>query len=429
MLSSDSSLFNTASFLPTEPTSLPLDRYTLNASSIPGLRLIGDAGRNTLRGRGGNDFIKGADGNDRLEGAQGNDQLSGDRGNDTLLGGAGNDSLVGGLGQDLLRGGAGDDTLASGGGKDTLTGGTGRDRFVLRLRDAGVQNQALIITDFVDAEDTIQLKGITAAQLTFSQVGGDTTVQDKATGKYLAVLKGVKPGDLTIAKGNVTPPVVPVDPIVPTPGATISEADANSRALNKLVQGNTTLYIGYNQVTSGSNGNQDPWVASFTNGKLNWYRKDYEVTPDDSRGTNLVWDGGSKLYASFTSTGTQGTPEQDFRRFARNGWLKSYSDASPGGGGGAKVSILAQLDPLTGDVLNASFLTALNGTKTNSVSVKELSFNGDNLVVQADTAFAPRKPDKTALTRNDTTTVSPNYTVEFAPDLRSVVSVSSPNYS
>jgi hypothetical protein len=426
MLLSDSSLFNAASLLPTEPTSLPIDRYTLNASSIPGLRLIGNAGKNTLKGGRGNDFIKGADGNDRLEGAQGNDQLSGDRGNDTLLGGAGNDSLVGGQGKDLLRGGAGDDTLASRGGKDTLTGGTGRDRFILRLRDAVVQNQALIITDFVDAEDTIQLKGITAAQLTFSQVGSDTTVQDKATGKYLAVLKGVKPGDLTIAKGNIAPPV---DPIVPNPGAVISEADANSRSLNKLVQGTTTLYIGFNQVTSGSNGNQDPWVASFTNGKLNWYRKDYEVTPDDSRGTNLLWDGGSNLYASFTSTGTQGTPDQDFRRFATNGWLKSYSDASPGGGGGAKVAILARLDPLTGDVLNASFLTALNGTKTNSVSVKELSFNGDNLVVQADTAFAPRKPDKTALTRNDTTTVSPNYTVEFAPDLRSVVRVSSPNYS
>jgi LPS sulfotransferase NodH len=142
-----------------------------------------------------------------------------------------------------------------------------------------------------------------------------------------------------------------------------------------------------------------------------------------------VWDGGTNLYAAFTATGTQGTPEQDFRRFASAGWLKSYSDASPGGGGGGRVAILAKLDPLTGDVINASFLTALNGTKTNSVSVRDLSLNGNDLVVQADSAFAPRKADKTALTRNASPTVSPNYTVEFAPDLGSVVRVSSVDYS
>jgi RTX calcium-binding nonapeptide repeat (4 copies) len=405
MLFSDSNFFAASALVPTDATSLPTARHAvLSAATIPNLRLIGDDLKNTLTGGRGNDVIRGLGGND------------------ALLGKAGNDSLNGGKGKDLLVGGKGDDTLASGGGKDTLTGGVGRDRFIVRLKDGGTQNQALMITDFMDAEDTILLKGVTAAQLTFSQVSdGDTAVQDKATGKYLAIIKGVKPSDLTIAKGNT-------DPIV-TPGATISEADAAGRALNKLVQGTTTLYIGYNQVTSGSNGNQDPWVASFTNGKLNWYRKDYEVTPDDSRGTDLVWDGGSNLYAAFTSTGTQGTPEQDFRRFATNGWLKSYSDASPGGGGGGKVAILAKLDPLTGDVLTASFLTALNGTKTNSVSVKDLTLNGDNLVVQADTAFAPRKSDKTALTRNGTATVSPNYTVEFASDLRSVLTVSSPNYS
>jgi RTX calcium-binding nonapeptide repeat (4 copies) len=400
MLSSDSHFF-AAALLPSDPTRLPIAHAVLSAATIPSLRLMGDDRENILTG------------------GRGNDVLRGGGGNDTLLGRAGNDSLNGGTGKDLLVGGKGDDMLASGGGQDTLTGGVGRDRFMVRLKDGGTQNQALIITDFVDAEDTILLKGIAAAQLTFSQVsGGDTAVQDKATGKYLAIIKGVKPSELTIAKGNIAPPAT-----------TISEADAADRALNKLIQGTTTLYIGYNQVTSGSNGNKDPWVASFTNGKLNWYRKDYEVTPDDSQGTDLVWDGGSNLYAAFTSTGTQGTPDQDFRRFATNGWLRSYSDASPGGGGGAKVAILAKLDPLTGEVLTASFLTALNGTKTNSVSVKDLSLNGNNLVVQADTAFAPRKPDKTALTRNATATVSPNYTVEFAPDLRSVLAVSSPNYS
>jgi hypothetical protein len=384
------------------------------ALAIKDLRLIGDGRKNILKGGRGDDLIKGARGNDRLDGANGADQLFGDRGNDTLLGGAGNDLMFGGKGDDLLLGAAGNDTLAGGGGKDRLTGGQGRDRFVLNLKDAGALNQAVVITDFIHTQDTLQLQGLSFDQITLSQAIGssDTTVQDKATGKYLAILKGINRSSLGVSD------------FVP------SEGEAIRRATNRATAGATTLYIGFNQVTVGTNsGNQDPWVASFTSGQLNWYRNDYEITPDDGKGTNLVWDGGINLYAAFTATGTQGTPEQDFRRFATAGWLKSYSDASPGGGGGGKVAILAKLDPLTGDVINASFLTALNGTKTNSVSVRDLSLNGNDLVVQADSAFAPRKADKTALTRNASPTVSPNYTVEFAPDLGSVVRVSSVDYS
>jgi LPS sulfotransferase NodH len=172
-------------------------------------------------------------------------------------------------------------------------------------------------------------------------------------------------------------------------------------------------------------------VASFTNGVLNWYRDDYETTADDGRGTHVLWESSTNtLYAAFTATGTQGTPDQDYRRFATYGWLRSYSDYSPGGGGGGKVAILARLDPANGNVIAASFLTALNGTKTNSVSVKGLSLSGNNLVVQADSAFAPRKADRTAMSPiAGAVRTSPNYTVVFASDLRSVLSATSTNYA
>jgi hypothetical protein len=233
----------------------------------------------------------------------------------------------------------------------------------------------------------------------------------------------------------------------PTNGATLStqaqslltivdddatEVVLSSKALNQATSGNTTIYTGFNQVTVGNDtGNQDPWVASFTNGVLNWYRDDYETTADDGRGTHLLWESSSNtLYTAFTATGTQGTPDQDYRRFATNGWLRSYSDYSPGGGGGGKVAILTRLDPTNGNVTAASFLTALNGTKTNSVSVKSLSLSGNNLVVQADSAFAPRKTDRTAMRPIvGAVKTSPNYTVVFAPDLRSVVSATSTNYA
>jgi RTX calcium-binding nonapeptide repeat (4 copies) len=372
------------------------------------LNLLGDGRNNVLTGGRGDDVIRGRGGNDKINGGRGADQLFGDRGNDTLSGGAGNDLLLGGKGNDRLLGGGGNDTLSGGGGRDQMTGGNGRDRFVLKLKDAGALNQVPVITDFTKTQDSLQLVGLTFSQLTLTQTPGaaDTLVQEKATGKYLAVLQGA--GKIGIANFDPT------------------EVEAAGRAANRITAGATTLYIGLNQVSSN---NQDPWVASFTNGRLNWYRSDYEITPDDGRGTNLVWDGGTNLYAAFTATGTQGTPDQDFRRFATAGWLKSYSDASPGGGGGGKVAILAKLDPLTGDVITASFLTALNGTKTNSVSVQSLSLNGNNLVVQADSAFAPRKADKTAMTRNSNPKVSPNYTVEFAPDLGAVIRAAAVDYS
>jgi Ca2+-binding RTX toxin-like protein len=207
------------------------------AFAIKDLRLIGDGRKNILKGGRGDDLIKGAGGNDRLDGANGADQLFGDRGNDTLLGGAGNDLMFGGKGDDLLLGAAGNDTLAGGGGKDRLTGGQGRDRFVLNLKDIATLNQAVVITDFVHTQDTLQLQGLTFDQIILSQALGtnNTTVQDKATGKYLAVLKGINRNSLRIAD---------FDP---------SEGEATSRATSQVTVGATTLYTGFNQVTVGNN--------------------------------------------------------------------------------------------------------------------------------------------------------------------------------
>lgn len=404
------------------------------------LQLLGDGKANVLRGKNGNDLINGRDGNDRLYGSGGNDQLDGEDGDDRLEGGAGDDKLEGGAGKNKLLGNAGQDTLMGGkgdeqllggigndilngnGGKDTLTGGAGSDRFVLNAKwGTATRDRAMLISDYRDGQDSLQLVGLTVDQLKISKgtgtQAGNTVLQNKTTGEFLAILKGTHP-DFPIDAG--TPPTTP-----PANGPT--ETEIQSKAKTSVQSGNTTIYTGYNQVSSD---NKDPWVASFTNGKLNWYRKDYEMTGDDSQGTHVLWNNSSNaLYVAFTATGTQGTPQEDFRRFATDGWLKSYADYSPGGGGGGKVAILAKIDPTSGNVTDASFLTALNGTKTNSVSVKSLSFSGDNLVVQADSAFAPRRADRTAMTPTGTPSSSPNYTVVFAPDLGSVISATSTNYA
>lgn len=407
-------------------------------SQAGGLKLVGDSQANVLRGRNANDVIHGRGGNDRLLGSGGNDRLYGEEGDDRLEGGTGNDKLEGGTGknkllgeagQDTLRGGKADDQLLGGigndtlngnSGKDTLTGGTGNDRFVLNVQwQTGTRDRAAVINDYTEGQDSLQLVGLTFDQLKISQGTGNqvgnTILQNKTTGKFLAILKGIH-----------FESSFPTDPGTNPPVSGPTEAEMQSKAKTSIQSGSTTIYTGYNQVSSD---NKDPWMASFTHGKLNWYRKDYEVTDDDSQGTHLLWNSSTNtLYAAFTATGTQGTPQEDFRRFAAEGWLKSYTDYSPGGGGGGKVAILAKINPIDGTVIDASFLTALNGTKTNSVTVQSLSFSGNNLVVQADSAFAPRKADRTAMTANGTAKASPNYTVVFAPDLGSVISATSTNY-
>jgi Ca2+-binding RTX toxin-like protein len=97
-------------------------------------------GSGTINGA-GNSLANVITGNGRsnvLSGGAGNDTLSGAAGNDTLVGGAGNDSLTGGAGLDVFRFSA------------ILNATTNRDK----------------ITDFVVADDTIQLENAVFTALT-----------------------------------------------------------------------------------------------------------------------------------------------------------------------------------------------------------------------------------------------------------------------
>ncbi|BAZ49155.1 hypothetical protein NIES4103_17660 [Nostoc sp. NIES-4103] len=199
---------------------------------------------------------------------------------------------------------------------------------------------------------------------------------------------------------------------------TCNDSEATIKAKNgpRVVSGKTSIYIGYQQVTSS---NKDPRIIRFDNGIKKWCRSDYETTADDGTGYGLLWSG-SVLYGVFTSTGTQ--TGNDFRRFATGRWLSSY-----GSGGGAKVAVIARINPDNGTVNYATFFSAKKPTdgKTNSLIVKSLSWNGTNLTVQADSWFSPRRANTNAMT---CTGSSPfKYTVIFTGDLTKVNSASAVN--
>jgi serralysin len=83
--------------------------------------------------------------------------LTGNMAINTLNGGAGNDILNGLSGNDKLIGGTGNDTLNGGLGNDVLTGDKGKDIFQL-ANALSTSNNIDRITDFVSADDTIQLE-------------------------------------------------------------------------------------------------------------------------------------------------------------------------------------------------------------------------------------------------------------------------------
>ncbi|NJN56331.1 MAG: hypothetical protein HC879_01960 [Leptolyngbyaceae cyanobacterium SL_5_9] len=194
-----------------------------------------------------------------------------------------------------------------------------------------------------------------------------------------------------------------------------SEATIRGRGATFVQVDRARIYIGYQQVSST---NKNPVMARFDSGRPTWCRTNYEVTNDDSTGYGLLWDGGGVMYAVFSSTGTQGEASQDFRRFATRGWLRNY-----GSGGGAKIAVLARVNPTTGSVSSASFLTAVASSgRTNSLHVRALSWTGTQLVVTADAWFSPRRANTQRMTCSGSSPFS--YQLRFAPNLSTVGSAS-----
>lgn len=187
-----------------------------------------------------------------------------------------------------------------------------------------------------------------------------------------------------------------------------TEAQVAASSAPRVTQGDATVYIGAQQV---SGDNQDPRVVRFDGGRQTWCRDDLERSGDDGRGYGLLWSGDT-LLGVFSATGNQGDASGDLRRFTGSGWLKSYADASPLGGGGPKVAVVVGLDPDTGAGIAGlgTWITALNFGKVNSATVTGLDLVDGGIEVEVNSAFASRRPDRSAADCDDTSPFPTTYT-------------------
>ncbi|MEM8501599.1 MAG: DUF4114 domain-containing protein [Cyanobacteria bacterium P01_D01_bin.1] len=210
---------------------------------------------------------------------------------------------------------------------------------------------------------------------------------------------------------------------------TTSEEDIIATGADSVTFDSQTVYIGTEQVSPN---NQNPIIRSFdpVNTQNNWTRRDLETTRTDGRGLGLIWTGTS-LYGVFSVDGTQGTAAEDFRRATQSvkqNWLRSY-----GAGGSGKVAVIGQIDPNTGALLKAAYLSSIkqNGN-SNSLSITGATVNSaGNLVLTGQSFFSPRRPNGSALTKDPGNTQgSPfDYTVEITADLTEVISTAADGWS
>lgn len=168
--------------------------------------------------------------------------------------------------------------------------------------------------------------------------------------------------------------------------------ELNRKANVKMESDGFSFFAGYSQK---SKNNQDPVVIGFQSRKRIFCNDSIETSKDDGKAYGIYYSNG-RLFISLTSTGTQGKPNFDYRRFTKNGWIKDY-----GKGGGAKVSVLLELEPGSGKPLRGSFLKAQKSDgKSNSFVITDLNLQSDGIEVQANSWFSPLGTNKKPMTCN-----------------------------
>lgn len=147
-------------------------------------------GADGVMGLAGNDVINLGAGDDWADAGDGDDVVAAGDGSDMVRGGAGADSIDGGAGDDALYGDAGDDHVLGGLGNDLLTGGTGND-----ILEGAEGNDAYwfgrgdgqdIVIDSSGA-NSVQLTGLTTADVAFNRAGTDLLVAVTGTSDRLTV--------------------------------------------------------------------------------------------------------------------------------------------------------------------------------------------------------------------------------------------------
>ncbi|EAY31854.1 hypothetical protein [Microscilla marina] len=166
--------------------------------------------------------------------------------------------------------------------------------------------------------------------------------------------------------------------------------------------GNTTTLTGNteatdaqsNQYTVGfdqaSSNNQNPYVIKKDGQGNQLWKVTYENTGVDGRAVLVTVDANNVPWVVFTVDGGSNDAGYITKKQINADAFSGVYMNSYGSGGGPKASVIAQLDPATGNIVKGSFMTArLTSGKTNTLNITKIGFNNGNFAFEISSAAWP----------------------------------------
>ncbi|MEM0997614.1 MAG: hypothetical protein AAGN35_11060 [Bacteroidota bacterium] len=151
-------------------------------------------------------------------------------------------------------------------------------------------------------------------------------------------------------------------------------------------QGNRYL-VGFDQVSSN---NQNPYVQKRDAEGNELWRYSYETSGVDGRGVIAAVDASDQPWVVFSLDGGSNGTDYITRLRTDADAFNGVFQNTYGNGGGPTVAVIARLDPESGEIMRASFLTArLTDGATNTLRITKIGFNEGLVVVSSESAAWP----------------------------------------
>jgi len=187
--------------------------------------------------------------------------------------------------------------------------------------------------------------------------------------EYIALLFMLMP--FASCDDNATTDIIEL----PTAGSVATDNDGN------------TYEAGFQQASSI---NQNPFVQKLDEDDHIIWQVIYEKSAVDGRANLVNIDTQNRPWVVFSVDGGSNEDSYITKEAVKVDAFNNVFASGYGSGGGPKVSILARLDPASGEIEKATFLTArLNNGKTNSLNIENIGFTDDHVLVQTKSAAWP----------------------------------------
>lgn len=153
--------------------------------------------------------------------------------------------------------------------------------------------------------------------------------------------------------------------------------DVTLTSVTEVTDADGNIYkVGFDQASSN---NQNPYVEKTDAGGGQAWRINHENTGVDGRAVLVTVDSNNNPWVIFTVDGGSNDNGYINKKEVEDGAFSGVFQNGYGSGGGAKVAIIARLNPSTGKIVKGSFVTArLNSGNTNTFSITEVGFANGN---------------------------------------------------